>query len=192
MSIRIIAALSLGRHLSERIWFTCADGEHLPLAGGSFDQIVCRVALPYMHIPNALLEMARVLKPGGNLWLALHPPMMVLKGLLRDVSRFKLKAATSQLCVLANGLVWHVSGRQIRFPFCRYPRQSFQTVNRMEKALSLAGFENIQVQLDRFFVMTAQKRRRSRAGTSPHRPPVRGSPVNESNRSQPSLRHHVV
>jgi ubiquinone/menaquinone biosynthesis C-methylase UbiE len=48
-----------------------ATVESLPFQSGIFDQIICFSALP--HFPNklkALLEMARVLKSGGSLYIA--------------------------------------------------------------------------------------------------------------------------
>lgn len=46
------------------------DGEHLPFADGSFDVVTC--ANSFHHYPNqahAIVEMHRVLKPGGRLML---------------------------------------------------------------------------------------------------------------------------
>jgi ubiquinone/menaquinone biosynthesis C-methylase UbiE len=50
--------------------FAQGDAEHLPVPDGSFDRVVCRIALH--HFPNAQAaasEMARALKPGGRLAL---------------------------------------------------------------------------------------------------------------------------
>ncbi len=48
-----------------------ATVEFLPFQSGMFDQIICFSALPHFpNKPNALLEMARVLKGGGDLFVA--------------------------------------------------------------------------------------------------------------------------
>src|SRR5262245_7954626 len=66
-------ALALGRRMSENILFVCAQGERLPFNDHSFDIVISRVALPHMHIPSALHEIARVLRPGGYVWFTLYP-----------------------------------------------------------------------------------------------------------------------
>jgi ubiquinone/menaquinone biosynthesis C-methylase UbiE len=58
--------------IGEQVRVAAASGERLPFHRGSFDYVYSRVALPYMHIPTALEEMHRVLRPGGRLWLTLH------------------------------------------------------------------------------------------------------------------------
>lgn len=48
--------------------------------------MISRVALPYMHIPMALAEIARVVKSGGHVWLTLHPFAMTREQILSAVS----------------------------------------------------------------------------------------------------------
>ena len=40
-----------------------------PIFKNTFDLVICRVALPYMHVNRALFEMFRILNEGGELWL---------------------------------------------------------------------------------------------------------------------------
>ena len=68
-ALRVAARGPIGQPLK----VAAAQGEHLPFAASAFDYVYSRVALPYMNIPVALAEMARVLQPEGHLWLALHP-----------------------------------------------------------------------------------------------------------------------
>ena len=70
-------ALSLGRQMYPRLRLIRARGEELPLPSRSFDLAISRVALPYMRTTAALSEMARVLRPGGDLWIVLHPFSLV-------------------------------------------------------------------------------------------------------------------
>jgi ubiquinone/menaquinone biosynthesis C-methylase UbiE len=52
-----------------------ADMRRLPFAGGAFAGVWCNAALlhlPKPEAPAALAEMARVLRPGGRLYVALH------------------------------------------------------------------------------------------------------------------------
>jgi ubiquinone/menaquinone biosynthesis C-methylase UbiE len=57
------AALRHGKELAPGIHFVCTEGERLPLHDLSFDVVTSRVALPLMHLPKALAEIARVVKP---------------------------------------------------------------------------------------------------------------------------------
>src|SRR5215212_5711249 len=75
------SALVYGRQQSTDIRFVCAEGEALPFPENSFDLVICRVALPYMHVSRAITEMSRVLTAEGELWLVLHPFSMTAKEL---------------------------------------------------------------------------------------------------------------
>ena len=46
----------------------CASAPSLPYSDKTFDLVISRVALNYMHQKSALKEMARVLRPGGTLF----------------------------------------------------------------------------------------------------------------------------
>ncbi|PYU30008.1 MAG: hypothetical protein DMG31_15100 [Acidobacteria bacterium] len=73
-----IEAIEAGRRLAPpNIGLVSARGEDLPFEDEYFDLVFSRVALPYMDINKALREISRVLKGGGDLWLALHPASMV-------------------------------------------------------------------------------------------------------------------
>lgn len=153
-----LAALALGgallrderRELAHGIGLVCAAGEALPFRPGSFDQVVCRVALPYMHAPSALAEARSVLAPGGALWLTLHPFAVPWRALRRGGA----KNVLYQLYVLANGLLFHLAQRQLRLPNGRI--ESFQTRHAIRRALRNAGFEDVTIARGRHFVATAR------------------------------------
>ena len=152
-----VSVLALGRRMSSNIQFVCAMGEALPFQSGYFDLVISRVALPYMDIPKALAESARVSRPGGTIWLVLHPPVMALRELLDSLLRMKWKGAAGRLYVLANTVAFHLLGRYVRIPF-RPPRhESCQTAGGMRRALLRAGYEHVELVRDRFFVATARK-----------------------------------
>jgi ubiquinone/menaquinone biosynthesis C-methylase UbiE len=139
------AALTLGRSLSKGIHFARARGEALPFAGDNFDLIISRVALPYMNVPLALAEMWRVLKPGGDLWLVLHPLSTVISGLASNIARLKLKSTIYQLYVLTNVLSLHLLGKQFDCPVKGGRCESFQTSGGITRALHAAGFEGVEI-----------------------------------------------
>jgi SAM-dependent methyltransferase len=152
-----LSALRLGRRLNTEIHFACAAGEVLPFRADSFDLVISRVALPYMHVPTALAEFARVSRPGATLWLVLHPPSMALRELLASVIGLKLKAALGRLYVIANTVAFHFWGAQFRLAFGRGHCESCQTRRGIRRALVRAGYEHIELRQDRFFVASAQK-----------------------------------
>ena len=151
------AALAHGRRLDPSLGLARAPGEALPFADASFDLVLCRVAIPYMDVPRAVGEMARVLRPGGRVWLVLHPPRFALRALGEHVRRAQPKGVLFQLYVLANGLALHAGAPLVRFPLGARALESVQTERGIRRALARAGFEGVAVRRDRFFVVTAQK-----------------------------------
>lgn len=151
------AALALGRQLDPGLGLARARGEALPFADASFDLVLCRVAIPYMDVPRAVAEMARVLRPGGRVWIVLHPARVALAALAGHLHRGEAKGALFQLYVLANGLALHAAGRHFRFPLGRRPLESVQSWRGVRRALEAAGFDQAVASRGRFFVVTARK-----------------------------------
>jgi len=151
-------ALSLGRQMYPRLRLIRARGEELPLPSRSFDLAISRVALPYMRTRAALSEMTRVLRPGGDLWIALHPFSFVWGELKASVQRRRWGAALNRLYALANGGMLHFTGKELPVAW-RGRHNSFQTEARIVRTLQELGFENIRVDKRRFFVVTATKRK---------------------------------
>jgi len=149
-------AIKLGRRLDRRLLLVTAVGEALPFADCVFDAVICRVALPYMDITLALREMARVLHPNGHLWLTLHSVRMALGSLWKHFRRSEPKGAFFQIYAIVNGLTFDMWGRQFRLPSVSNI-ESVQTKRGILKALKSAGFRDIAVSQERFFVVTAAK-----------------------------------
>ena len=129
-----------------------ARGEHLPFRSGAFDYVYSRVALPYMNIPAALSEMHRVVKPGGRLWLALHPLAIPAEQFRRGNIKGKLHA----LYTIVNGAWFHLTGRTFRLrpAIC----ESIQTERGMRVALRRAGFSRVGFQRTaHHFIVTAER-----------------------------------
>jgi malonyl-CoA O-methyltransferase len=65
-------------------WLLCASLSRLPLAGGRFDVVTCGLALGHTaDLPGALLELARVLRPGGAVVYSDFHPAAARAGLQR-------------------------------------------------------------------------------------------------------------
>lgn len=150
-------ALALGRTLTDRVHFGVAIGEELPFANGTFDLVYSRVALPYMNIPRVLAETGRVLRPGGTVWLSLHPPRFALRIMARAIRSGNARAALYPVYTLLNGVLLHALNRQIPWPFGRRRYESTQTAAGMRRALQRAGFIDPRMTRGQFFVVTARK-----------------------------------
>ena len=150
-------ALAYGRRTSPGITFVRATGERLPFVDRTFEVVISRVSLPFMHIPTVLREIYRVTKPGGRVWLSLHPYPVPLRQLLAAVKAMNPRNAVYRAYVIANGVLFHLTGRQVRYPLKRGRCESFQTVRSIRRALHAAGFEDPRAERARFFVATARR-----------------------------------
>jgi SAM-dependent methyltransferase len=151
------AALALGRTLTEQVHFVASVGESLPFASTTFDFVLSRVALPYTHIPTAARELARVLAPGGRVWLTLHPTTMAVHALRSGVRALSARRTVFSLYVLLNGLLLDLFGRQVAFPIGPRRFESVQTNRGITRALEAAGLVDVQVTRGRFYIVTALK-----------------------------------
>jgi ubiquinone/menaquinone biosynthesis C-methylase UbiE len=115
-------------------------GECLPFEDESFDRVISAVALPYMNIQKTLAEIYRILVRGGGLSLSLHLPGFTIAELLHNALP-KPVPTLFRLYVLANGLLFHCTGRTVGFLKGR--TESFQTERGMRVALNRAGFVNL-------------------------------------------------
>ncbi len=130
--------LAVARTRFSRRTFVHSIGECLPFQSASLDRVISAVALPYMNVPQALAEMHRVLVPGGAVALSLHLPEFTMAELHKALP--KPVPTIFRLYVMANGLLFHFSGKTGRFVNGR--TESFQTERGMTIALARAGFIN--------------------------------------------------
>lgn len=151
------AALALGKQFTPSIHFVEGRGEALPFDHDAFDLVICRVALPYMHIARALSEISRVTDVGGDLWLVLHPFSMTAKELATNISRLQFKAGLYRTWVLINGAVLNTLGRQWHWFGDPSRYETWQTNNGIKRALLAAGFDRIRINREKHFVVTATK-----------------------------------
>jgi ubiquinone/menaquinone biosynthesis C-methylase UbiE len=151
-------AIAMGRGLDSRIRFILSHAEDMPLPDGHFDLVISRVALPYMSQRAALAEMARVLRPGGEVWFTLHSLDVLLRETHQCLRRGELRGALHRAYVIANGALLHLTG--LEFPSPRNGRyESFQTERGIRRSLQRAGFGSIRVERSPFFTVSAVKAR---------------------------------
>jgi ubiquinone/menaquinone biosynthesis C-methylase UbiE len=120
--------------------FLRGAGECLPLESESFDRVISAIAIPYMNIQRTLSEIHRVLVPGGGLSLSLHPPSFTIAELLHKAIPNPARTLF-RLYVLANGVLFHGTGRTVGF--LRGRTESFQTERGMKIAMNRAGFVDL-------------------------------------------------
>jgi SAM-dependent methyltransferase len=145
--------LRLGKKMEPRIEFVRGSGESLPFTDGAFDFVISRVALPYMRVGVAVEEIARVLKPGGGIWFALHPI-----GMFSWRQRFGgPKQALYEMYRLVNTALLHAGAGQIRYLLNRSRMESYQTEDGMRRLLERCGFTSIRVSRGGHFVISARK-----------------------------------
>ncbi len=144
-----LSALRLGQTLTKDVAFACSQAEALPFRPGEFDFVTARVSLAYTDISRSLQEIRRVLKPGGSLWMTLHPFTIPWEQAKTSGWKGKLLFAY----IVLNSALFHLTQRQ--FPlFGKY--ESFQTESGIRRALQRCGFSDIAVEQGRHFLVTAR------------------------------------
>jgi ubiquinone/menaquinone biosynthesis C-methylase UbiE len=131
------------------VHFAAGDAHVLPFRSGYFDLVISKVTFPLLDIPVALREVHRILRPGGQVWMTLHPFVMTGMRILTDVKTGRIQDAVYQGYVIVNGLMLEYTGRQFRFPLNRRRVESFQTVRGITRALLRGGFTDVRFEMRR-------------------------------------------
>jgi ubiquinone/menaquinone biosynthesis C-methylase UbiE len=98
--------------LSDRVNFLVGSGTNMPFEDGSFDVLICRVALMYMDNKAALAEMSRVLRPRSILLLKYHGPAYYCWKFVGGVRGGYFKSSIHAIRVLFAGVVYQLTGKQ--------------------------------------------------------------------------------
>ena len=106
--------------------------EELPFADASFEVVLCRIALPYMHNQKTIAEVARVLKSGGVFLLKTHSPSFFVDLLKDRAKTFNPKQIAYPLICMFNGTLHNLTGKQLTTGFWE-GKQVFQTRRFLEK-----------------------------------------------------------
>jgi ubiquinone/menaquinone biosynthesis C-methylase UbiE len=99
---------------SARASFLRGRAEALPFPSGSFDVVICRLALPYTHNERAFAEVARVLRPGGKYLLKISGVRWYLLELRQALKSGKIMSMIHATRVLVAGSIYHLTRRQPR------------------------------------------------------------------------------
>ncbi len=114
----IHASLKLSHILAEKegiapMLLVTGDGARVPFPDQTFDGVFSRLALNYMKSDDALREIARIIRPGGWLVLSLNTLPWDLRQLRLNLPRLQLKKIAFSVFALANGVLFHLTRRQI-------------------------------------------------------------------------------
>lgn len=99
---------------SARVNFLRGTAEDLPFPSGSFDVVICRLALPYTHNERAFAEVSRVLRPDGKYLLKISGVRWYLLELTQAIKSGKVMSLIHATRVLLAGSIYHLTRRQPR------------------------------------------------------------------------------
>jgi ubiquinone/menaquinone biosynthesis C-methylase UbiE len=123
--------------------FVCGDALHLPFSDNSFDRVICSLVFYLLPLQQALVELHRVVKPGGMAYLRV--PMLSWGRVVRALRELSLYSA----CQLFNGFYYASIGVQFRNPFLRHDRWAcYIPRGRYEQAILKAGFQIERLEID--------------------------------------------
>ena len=122
--------------------FYLSKAEELPFPDKTFDAAISCVALPYLNIPRAVTECARVLRKGGVFYLSVHSWEFI--NLVWRKSKSNIKGRVFHTYIALNGLSLHFFGKVFPYPLKTSLTESFQTDRGMMRTLVAAGFRDIR------------------------------------------------
>jgi ubiquinone/menaquinone biosynthesis C-methylase UbiE len=137
--------------------FLEGDAQAIGVASGSFDTVICCETLEHLHNPRlALVELARVLRPGGRLFLTTPNylgPMGAYRGYLRLTGRrFSEEGQPINRFLLAPWLRRWVRGAGLRVVCCDatghylpWPRRAPILLGTRAPGLSAFGLHSLTV-----------------------------------------------
>jgi ubiquinone/menaquinone biosynthesis C-methylase UbiE len=120
---------------SEKINFSRSMGETLPFADQSFDVVLCRIALPYMHNQKTIAEVGRVLRSRGVFLLKTHSPLFFTDLLKDRIRTLNPKQIIYPLLCLFNGVLHDLTGKQFYKGFWN-GKQVYQTKKILDREFS--------------------------------------------------------
>ena len=149
-------AVELGKKMFPNLTLTVAAAEQIPYDTARFDLVFSRVALPYTDVPVALREIARVTKPGGRVWLALHSWQMERKTIAAASRHLAVRRLIDRTYVLVNSILLAIFDHCFARPWSG-TFESFQFARSTSRLLRRLDFEEIVEIKEPHFCISARK-----------------------------------
>ena len=149
-------AIAAGSEMFPELYLRAAQAENIPHNDQSFDLVFSRVAIPYTNIPRALREIFRVVKPGGRVWISLHPWSMEKEEIVKAIKTRSAKRLIDRIYVMINSMCLAIATRCFARPWSG-KFESFQLPSRMQHLVRRTGFEEVGILNDRFFTLVGKK-----------------------------------
>jgi SAM-dependent methyltransferase len=146
-----LEAVKLGRTLAPNVNFAGAVAEKLPFATAQFDFVVARGCLQYTHIGQSTAEIYRVLNAGGKIWIVVNP----WQALRRRARNGGIKQLIFCGYILLNSIALQLTGAS--FSYLNGMREVLHTKRTLGRALSRAGFRDIQISTAGHLIAIASK-----------------------------------
>ena len=118
--------------------------------------VIGKVSRPYVNFPRAIREMARVLRPNGEIWITLHPFKRVLDHMFQSFQKGLWKDVIFRTYVMVNGIALHFGGFTFPFPV-NHRTESFQTCRGVRRILRKSGFTDIRISKEDYILVMAKK-----------------------------------
>lgn len=133
-----------------------APAEDIPFGDAQFDLVFSRVALPYTNVPRALKEMARVTRPNGLIWLALHSWRTELGEVNAAWKHRAARRLVDRTYVVTNSLLLSALGVCVARPWSG-AYETFQFAGGIKRLLKKLRFFDIECQREPHFCISARK-----------------------------------
>lgn len=121
-----------------------ASAEALPYKDDYFTDIMARVSLPYTDVQRSLNEIARVAKPGANIFITMHDWEMQWTWMKIAAKGGHWKRVIDCGYVFVASWIYALTGKCLRKPWNGH-RETFQTQGRLRKQFDAAGLTIIHM-----------------------------------------------
>ena len=124
--------------------FLAGSAECLPIGTATTDTIILRGTLPYIDNGRLLSEAARISRTGSVMLITGLGPGYFISALINSLTRLKLLKAFYLVVVIANSLLFALSGHRLPFKIKKYFSRElvsiFHTRNRLRRMLAKHGY----------------------------------------------------
>jgi ubiquinone/menaquinone biosynthesis C-methylase UbiE len=149
-------AIRIGKTMFPGLDLRVSPAELIPFPDATFDLTFSRVALPYTNIRIALREIGRVTKPGGCVWIALHPWAMERHEIAKALRTMNIRRIIDRGYVCANSLILAATGRCFPRPWSGL-YETFQIGGRVAALMRSLRFANVSVSSGTHFIVSATR-----------------------------------